>query len=215
MTYKTFSKLTLLEYQELYRINTSDSDEIDKAISSVSVLTGLPRWEVEEMKMTDFNRVSAELATIFSNEYEYGKPSNIITLAGKRYLIQLNPRKLTAGQYIDIQNFIKGNMIENMHKVIASMIVPLNWLGRAGKYDAAGHETIAEEVRKMLFVDINSICVFFSNLWRVSTPVMENYLLQELKKKMSPENYQSLKEMDLRTIMDGFITLPKFQTMKK
>jgi hypothetical protein len=203
MKYTTFSSLTLGQYQQLYAIGKSESDETDKAVECVSVLTGLPRWEVEEMPITDFNKVSAELTTIFS-DFKSDKPKNKIVLGGKKYLVQLNPRKLTAGQYIDIQHFLKGNNIENMHKVIACLVLPLKRFGRVGNYDAKNHEQISEQVRELPFANIHATCVFFLNLWRASTGVMQDYLKSQLKKTLTTSQYQRIAGMDFKKIMDGF-----------
>lgn len=196
MRYTTFSDLTVSQYQELYQINSSDSDEIEKAIGSVSVLTGLPRWDVEELPLPDFNKAASELAIIFSPKLEPGKPQVKIS---DTYTIQLNPRKLTAGQYIDVQTFLKDkDWIKNMDKIIASLSV-----NKKGKYEAKNHEQISEQVREMKFLDIHSTCVFFLSLWKVSMQATETYLKKQLKKKLTKEQYSQLEQMDLAKVMDG------------
>jgi hypothetical protein len=209
MKYTSFSTLTVAQYQELYSVNTSDIDDVEKAISCVSILTGLPRWEVEELPLADFNKVSSELAIIFAVNFEPEKPKEQIKIAGKKYIVQLNPRKITAGQYIDIMHFSKSNMVENLHRVIACLIVPkLSW-GKVGKYNANKHEELSEAVREMRFIDINSICVFFLKLWNVSTKVIQDYLKKELSKisETNPDLKSRLREMDLQKLLDGSILL--------
>ena len=199
MKYTTLTSLTVAQYQELFEINTSKDEDIEKSIASVSVLTGLPRWEVEELPLPEFNKASAELAVIFSAEgIEAPKPNNRI---GEKYIIQCDPRKLKAGQYIDIQHFLKEkDWVKNMDKIVASLVVD-----RKGKYDAKNHSQIADMIKEMKFIEVYAICVFFLNLWQSSTAVIQDYLKKELKMKLMKSQYNEIKEMDFKSALDGFL----------
>lgn len=202
MKYTTLDQLTVGQYQELYRINRGDEDDLDKSISCVSVLTGLTRWEVEDMALTDFNKVAAEINKIFSApQVPVGKPPRSVTIFKKKYHVLYNMRKISAGQYIDLQHFLSGNVVENLHKIIACLLVKREWL-KKDKYDAGNHELISEGVQELNYLQVNNICVFFSKLWASSIKALEPYLLKEMKKKGIP-----LKEMDLHKIMAGY-TMP-------
>jgi len=202
MKYKVFNELTVAEYQELYNINRSDTEEIDKAIQSVAVLTGLASWQVEDLALEDFNKVSREIAVIFSAQVVTAKLRRTFLINGKRFRVIYNPRKLSAGQYIDFQTFLSaGNTIENLHKLIACIIVPYKRFGK-GRYDSENHEKIAEGVQDLNFCQINAVCVFFLELWKLSIRALEPYLLRQLNQK---EMASPWTKADLQKIMDGFL----------
>lgn len=205
---KNLSKLTVGEYQQLYSIHTSKEDEIDKAVLSVSLITGKTRWEVEEMDFKEFSQLTKEIAIIFSPIQE-GKPKTSIKIHKKRYKVILNPRKLSAGQYIDLQHFLKGNLIENLHKIMACLVVPKKAFG-VGKYDGENHELISIGIQDCNFIDVQSTCVFFSQLWSLSTKAITPYLSKELEKKKL-----IVPETTLQTIMDGFLTHPRLRSMRE
>lgn len=198
MKYTTFDKLTVGQYQELYQINRGEDDDLDKSIAFVAVLTGLTRWEVEELPLSDFNKVAKEIGTIFSEQPLNTKLRKSFVLFGKKYRVIYNIRKLTTGQYIDLQHFISGNVIENLHKIIACLIIPVSWWSKE-KYDAENHEIISEGVQDLNFMEVNAICVFFLSLWSNSIKALEPYLLNQIQRKG-----MTLSRTDLQKIMHGY-----------
>lgn len=198
---KSLSNLTVDEYQLLYSIHKADGDDDDKSIQIVSIITGKTRIEVEEMPLVDFRDKKREISVIFSGPAEPAKPKAKIKIYGKTYRVCLNPRKITAGQYIDLQHFLKGNMIENLHKIMACLVVPYKFWGN-GKYDGANHEMIAEGLLNCKFSDIHGTCVFFLMLWSSSIKAIAPFLSREIQKKTGTN---LLSQMDLQSVMDGSI----------
>lgn len=195
---KSFEKLTVGEYQELYRIHRSDDDELDKTVQSIAVLTGKTRWEVEDMDMDLFRSYSKRISVLFSALIEE-RPRKTIKVNGKKYSICLNPRKLTAGQYIDLQHFLKDNNILNLHKILACIITPKKIFGK-GRYDGAKHEEISEGILDCQFIQVHSTCTFFLRLWNLSIKATLPFLEQAIKEKNLTIG------MNLQSIMDGFLT---------
>ena len=205
-----FEKLTVGQYQELYQIHTGSDDDIDKAVASISCITGKPRWEVEEMDLDKFREKSAEVAVLFSPLLEQRKPSTKIKINGKKYRICLNPRKLTAGQYIDLQHFLKdGQIIRDLHKLMACLVTPYSFWSK-GKYDGENHNKVAEGITECNFSDVHATCVFFLDLWNLSIKAITPFLSKELLKKTKNP---LMREMNLQNIMDGY-TMPTPSKMR-
>lgn len=216
MKYSKIDDLTLGQYQELYTIHTSTDDDLDKAIASVAVLTGKTRWEVEEMPLPQFKQMAKEISILFLNPKTSDKTVRRVKVNGKKYAVILDARKLSSGQYIDLQHFLgkkpdgtQMNMIDNMHKIMASLLVPIKF-GMRGKYNGANHEAIAEGVQSLKFMDVQSTCVFFSKLWNRLIENIRGSALKEyrkmIRKSKDPFPVQ-MTETDLLNIMDGF-TMP-------
>lgn len=212
MKYKRFNELTVGEYQEIYSIATGKDDDLDKSIQFVSILTGLTWEQVSDLDIGDFNKVIREIDIIFSNHVIDTEIINTCKVDGKKYNIIHNPRKLKSGQYIDVQTFMKGNVILNMHKLFACLLRRRGWFG-VGKYNGKDHEVISEGVRDMNFITVHATCVFFLSLWNNSIAAIRDYLKEELQ-RTGNQTAQEITEMDLQNIMAGSITQRRYQNLK-
>lgn len=207
----SFERLTVGQFQELYKINRSESSEYEKAISFVSLITGQPRWEVEQMSLRDFKAISKGVLSLFSELPEMPKLNRYIKLGKRWFEIILDPRKLTAGQYMDIQHFLgqKTPVELVMHQIVATLLIPVKRFGpfiRRGKYNGETHADISELVQGLKIMEVNSICVFFLRLWNASIMAMVPYLEKELS-TMNPKNQEKIDLQMLRDIISGY-TMP-------
>ena len=214
MKYTTFDTLTVRQYQQLYAIHTDkETADIDKVIQSVCVLTGLSERGVEQLPVPEFNKISSEIAKIFSKEIK-GDPKTFIQIAGKRHGVIYQPATLSTGQYVEIQTWMQTNVIENLHKIFASIVYEVKGKGifkKRLKYNSDNHPVISEAILDCNFIDVHSSCVFFLKLWRDSIKALEPYLAKELKAKgMNPTQIQTA----LKSYLDGFTMLNGLQTLK-
>lgn len=204
MKYTKIESLTVGQYQDLYKIHTSQDDDIDKAVASISILTGKPRWEVEDMPMPEFKSISREISILFSNPLIKEKVVKSVKVNGKRYAVILDPKKLCAGQYIDLQHFLKQNMVENLHKLMACLLVPVKYGIFKHKYDGENHEKISEGIQNLSYIEVYSTCVFFSKLWNNSIQAIGTYLVKEMNKKLKTKSQpQIVTETDLWNYLGG------------
>jgi len=207
---KTFEKLTLWEYQELYKIHNTkaetDEEILDRAIETLSILEGKSRQEIEDRPYQELLTKSKDVSILFSVAPNLGKPSPYLRIGGQLYKVCLNPRKLTTGQFTDVQGFLKRGRVENLHKVIASIVRPVNgFFRKEGKYDAENHEVIAEELLDVNIMKILAISGFFLRLWNSSIKALVPYLEKQIRERTN------LKETDLQIIMDGYTQLTRLE----
>lgn len=189
---------------------------MDKIIQSVCVLTRLTERGVEELPLSDFNKISSELSVIFKEQaftsLRNAKPKTFIKIGGKRFGIIYRPETLSTGQYVEIQTWMRSNLIENVNKIMASLVYPVKgvwpfWY-KGKKKD---HVKISEQILDCNFIDIHSACVFFSKLWRNSINSLSDYLVKEAKAK-------GMKEEDMKILLGnvsgGFLTPSELQTLR-
>lgn len=218
MKYTTFQTLTVGQYQELYRINRSEDE--DKDINSVSVLTGMTANAIADLPYTKFNDICREVNKIFETvdfakmKKSVTRPKAYIKIGGKRFGIIYDPATLSTGQYISIQTWMRSNLIENLDKIFASLVYPVEgvfpFLYR-GKISDSDHPKIAEQIRDCNFMQVHSACVFFLTLWRNSINSLRDFLTREaVKNGMEPKLIQGL----LKKLSDGFLTPSELQTLK-
>lgn len=217
---KAFENLTVGQYQELYKINTSEMEEEDKIIQSVCVLTGKTEREVDDMFLSEFNRLSSSLADLFNLTDIKVKAPKYIRVGTRIFGINYDVRKLRSAQYIELIHFFKaddrGMWISNMDKIIASIVYPVKKFGPfvlRGKNDSSKHEINAFILQEAKFLDVYGICVFFSTLYKNSIRAIVASLEPELLKKMSRSQLSQLQTI-LATDMDGFTTPSRLRTLK-
>lgn len=205
----TLENITVGQFQELYKVQKSSQDDLDKMTESVSILSGKTVREVEEMLLPEFNNLSQQITKIWEayRNVPERKPSRII----KGYGILYEPGKLTTGQYVTAMHFMKGDVIENMHFLMASITYNI----KTGKHEAEKHPKIASDLQDALFMDVHAACVFFCHLFTRSIQGLESFFLKEMiRSGMKPLKARQY----LRTLLmnlDGFTTLSGLPNLKE
>lgn len=217
MKHTTFETLTVGQYQKLFAIHTGNAEDMDKIIQSVCVLTGLTEEEVDGLPVPEFNKISKEILVIFKEQAfssSKAKPKTFINIGGKQFGVIYNPATLSTGQYIEVQTWMRSNLIENLHKIVASIVYPVKgwWIFKNRlKYNPDIHTKISEQIKDCNFLDVHNACVFFLKLWRNSMIGMKGFLEKELKAKGISQNQV---EILLRHVSDGFLTPNELQTLR-
>jgi hypothetical protein len=85
--------------------------------------------------------------------------------------------RMPVARYIEAKTFGVGNIIPNLHKVMASCVLPMrkNWYGKWKplKYDARKHSEYATDLQDAKFTDVYNCVVFFYPLF---DKLMESFL---------------------------------------
>jgi len=198
--------ITLRQYQSLYAITKSELDEWDRVTESVAVVTGKTSREVEDMPVMEFNTQAKIVTDILTTEIIIAA-KKIIEVNGRSYGILYEPSKLTRGQYVTIQHFLQGDLIDNCHLIMAS----LTYNPKTKKHEAERHNEIAEDFKDVDFAIIYSACVFFCDLFKTFIKSLQDYLVKETK--MNKMEVQKILG-DFSSVMDGFIPQSKLQNLK-
>lgn len=212
----TINEITVGQFQAVYSIQKGTGDELDKITDMVAILTGRTAAEVDDMSLSEFNTVSREIRAMLENPLPEAKPKRIIKANGKEYWIIYEPGKLRAGQYVEYQGWIKGDIIENLHLIMASISYPFYKFGpirKKGKNDSTKHEQVANDFKEAKLIDVYSACVFFCELLKGSIKATEDFLVRELKGKATEtEVRQTI--TDLLAALDGFTPQSRLQSLK-
>lgn len=202
----TLSTLTVGQFQALYAVQKSNQDELDKITDCVAILTGKTSAEVDDMPLSEFNAISAQIRQIFSQPMPEAKAKQIIKANGKEYGITYTPGKLRAGQYVEYQGWIQGDLVDNLHMILASISYPVKkygFLRRKGVNDSSKHEHVANDFKEAKFIDVYGACLFFCELLKGSIKALEGFLVKELKGIKTTKEVKQL-VTDLLNSLDGF-----------
>jgi hypothetical protein len=159
-------KITIEKFQQLFQVSQIEMDELDKAILLVKILSDKSEFEINKMKASDFNKQCAKIKKafdVYNSDLLNQKPKNLIKANGKWYFINLDIKDLNSGRYIEISTYL-GDIIPNLHKIMASMCVPMKWTIKglvADKFDATKHQQYADDMLKADFSVAYHCAVFF------------------------------------------------------
>lgn len=209
-----WNKITVGQFQAIYKLSQDKnmSDE-DKACGIISILYDMTLTQVDELPMSTFTELSKQSVAMLNVEDIPGKPERIIKANGKKYGVIYDPTKLQHRQYVETITY-GDKPIENMHLVMASIVQPVNWLGKWGKNDVNQHADIAENLKQARVMDVYHTCIFFCKLYLNSMEGIKPYLVSEMMK--GGVNQQQGTELLTTSIsiMAGHILPKKSQNLK-
>lgn len=204
-------EITVGQYQELYAIQKSDLDELDKITESVSVLSGKTARELDEMPVVEFNKLASKLNEALSCDLPKTNPKKFIECEKSVYGLYYEPSQLNRGQYVTVLHFMNGDVISNCHLIMAS----ITYNPKTKKHEAEKHTSIAEDIKSAKFIDVYAACVFFCSLLKNSINSLQGFLEKETSRKGVKKEIVRRVLMDLLIVMDGFTQPKGLQTLKE
>jgi hypothetical protein len=178
----SWADITVGQFIDLHSLSKQkDSDELDQAEQAVAIMYGLTGREVEELPMQTFNKLAAHCTKIMTSKIE-GSVKKVIQGGKNKYRVIYNPRKLVHRQFVEVHHF-SNEMMDNIHNIMASIVMPIGKFGIAKKNTAEAHTEIANDLLESSIVDVYHSCVFFCKLYLNSLVHIQGYLVHEMMKK--------------------------------
>lgn len=170
-------KITVGQFQDIYKISNLDIDDLDKNILMVQAITGKSTNEINDMPAKKFKDLSLKLSRMVKNDLskiDDRKPQKFIVVNRRMYQLHYDITRMTSGRYVEAATF-STDPIGNLHKIMATMAVPvgLTWRGvRAKPYDASLHEQIAADMKEADFSVAYHAMVFFYAVFNESMKIL-------------------------------------------
>ena len=214
----TWNELTVWQYQQIYPIVTmpeKDWTNLDVESKLVGIIYNLTDTQVDSLSISQFNNLKSTLG--FLNEQIEGKPVKYTEVNGKRYRFIYDVQQIKAARYIESKVF-STDLIGNLHKLSASMIVPQRrtWYGKwiDTEYDASKHSQYAEDLQGAKFMHVYQSVVFFYQVYRNWIEISKGYLVNQMMDN-GMDTQMALKAVQtLCEILDGSIA-PNLLPTKK
>lgn len=207
--------ITISKFQNLFAISKMDLNELDKSTRLVQCLTGKSEYAIDKMSLKKYNRLCVRLGKVFelqTSSIMNGKPSEIIRVNGHTYKVMLSvtDKEFNAGKYVEVSTFA-NDVINNLHKIMASICVPVKWSWLKFKYIATerSHEGIANDMLDADFSKCYHAAVFFYAVYKKTMSNLQPYLIKEMKTKGATETEAMEALMLSQNILGGF-TMPKW-----
>ena len=174
-----WDKITVEMYQYINEINETDMDQVDKVLFSMAFLVGKSEQEFDKINKYKF----AQLQRQFKQRFEQLNVQGNETERIKDFKFNFDIRKVTLGQFIEVQHFYKNNYLNNLHLIAASF----------STCDKLSHVERADKILKMSLLPV---------LFNVKKFI-------EVIKKLSDEysglfGIEEMEEEELKPLTNGF-----------
>jgi hypothetical protein len=210
--------VTVWQWQQIQNllVKREGLTELDIAVKSLEILTYQTENQIDSLSIKELNEQLKKI-TFITESAPIPKPNDIIKIGKKRYRCIFDIRNIPYSRYLETK-FFGNDIINNLHKIAASMVVPmkLTWRGwKVAKYDATKHEEYAEDLLSASFESVYGSVVFFCQVFSDSIMNLKDYLISDLIKNGMEKLEAEITIMALCNVMDGFTRLPSLPNMKE
>ena len=186
----SWSKVSIGQYEEMCRLH--DAHPEDNAKYIVEML-----YDIEDaynIPLQEFTAMAAGLRAFSARPISEAKltPAASYTVNGKVYNVDISPQNFTAGQYVDLDNYIKAGA--PLSDMLSAVIIPEGHLYNDG-YDMAA---VKADINNLPVTAGFAVLNFFGKWSAASTKTFLRCLTNRMKKgkKIAPEQMEKLeKEM--------------------
>lgn len=176
---------TFLKYSNIQ--SRKWQDPIDLEINILSCFSGLSPQEIEKLKVTELSKYIKRLS--FLNKLPDTKVAAGFICNGKRYKACLTMDEMTAGQFMNFSDILKGvkpeDYLYQMHDLIGAMCIRRTYQMKYPfiKYEYNGYKANSDEFYKHMSIQIAyPYFVFFCKVMDKSLPAIQSYLIKQTKK---------------------------------
>lgn len=210
-------KLTVGQYQQLYAIaKDEDTDELEKSLQSVAILTDKTIEQVEDMPLNEFNQLNRKIVAAINSLRLNTFPISFLKANGKLYQVNYKIGTLRAGQNTEVQGWLRAkDWIDNMDKILASIVVPVKrylWVKLPQRNRSQDHEKVCEDMQAVDFSEAYGCVVFFCKLFAGSMQGIRPYLEREMLKAGKTSHESKTILTDLMKTLDGYTTQKEWQS---
>jgi len=214
----TWKDVTVWQYQQIQNLISKKENltDLDMAVKTLAILTDRTETQIDSLTIKELGNELKKVKFI-TEEMPEPKPRDFIQVGKRRYRCIYDIKKIPYSRYLETK-FFGGDVLNNMHKIGASMILPmkLTWRGwKVVNYDASKHEEYANDLLSAPFEAVYGSIVFFCQVFSDSIKNLAAYFKMELMKSGMTIDQADQTITDLCGTMDGFTKLLSSQNTKK
>lgn len=184
-----WDEITWREYEQLEQILSSDIPSDFKTIHIVSLLTGLSVNQVENMQVTEFQKLLPHIEFLNTepgthyHKFEY-------TINDREYIFKGKIDEITTAMYIDYSAYMKEEN-KDVVKLLSVFFIPKGHDYNDG-YDM---EQVQSDIGDLCWLDVRAMSFFF-RLWLATfMDILKSSLQKTLKKTMKGKTREEKKEI--------------------
>ena len=129
----SYRKLSIAKYDEIKKIMEKDIDDIDKQVELIACLADIDIDKVYNFPLTKYEELVEKASFLLELPKPKNNFPNKLIIGDRKYRIMKNAEKMTAGQYIDLQTYMKNDM--GIAYILTTIIIPEGCEYNDGKYN--------------------------------------------------------------------------------
>lgn len=181
-----YKDLTLEKYIELYELDIHGMEEIDIQSNIIAILSDMTVDEILDLPIPQYKKLAQQTAFLTAQPQVKARKINKIYINGKEYNVLDKIEKMTTGQYIDYQTYLKKNDVKMLPYILSCLIIP-----SGEKY---GDTDTIEQIKQMTVEEALTISNFFMNKSLTLIKGTLRYLEYMMKRKMKKVKEETLKQ---------------------
>lgn len=214
----TWKDVTVWQWIQLQNVllKKEEYTELDIAVKSLAILTNQTENQIDSLMIKDLQK-QLEGIKFITDTLPEPKPVDFIKTPGRRYRCVYDVKNIPYARYLETK-FFGTDIGLNIHKICASMVMPmkLTWRGwKVASYDSTKHEEYAEDLLEAPFEQVYGSIVFFCQVFSDSIKSLAGYFKTESMKAGMTEEEAEKMAQDLCDATDGFIKLRSSLNTKK
>ena len=185
-----YNKLSIGKFMEIQDIDFTGMEEIDIQVSLIAILNDMTEDEVMDLPLNDYKDCVRKLKFLATKPEPKNKVPKAVKLDGKEYTVIKDIKEMTAGQYIDYQNYLTHKDNKYLPHILSCFIIP-----KGEKYGDSNLMEIIEIIKTELPIGIAlTMSAFFLKKWESLTKGTLTYLGLKMKWMMRKEKNQEVKK---------------------
>ena len=197
-----WNKITLGQYQSILPILEEDGNELDKLVRMISKITCKDESEIDGWELQKLH----DYKFLFELDFPKVCPK-MFKANGKWYKFVHEIQRMPAARYIESKTFMQDGLMNNLHNIMASCVVPCEktlWGFNVLKYNAEDHSKYAEDMKEAPFTLVYNACLFFCLVFVNWMKGSQTYLMEVMMEVMTEEQAKEFTQHLINT-SDGLI----------
>ena len=183
----SWKDITIRKVQAIQEIDDT-FNPIERIAYTIAIIEGIPyeevgQWTMEKLKAYDLSWLSEIPKSKFAFSFRFKK---------RYFRLITNAKEIKAHHFIELQEVTKGDIIENLHKIIAILSYRVNFWGKRIEDDYQWKE---ENFLDLPVTDVHNYALFFSAVYPKLLDATLDYLT-EVRKEVETHLDGSLSSTD-------------------
>lgn len=161
MKYNNYNEMPIAVYQQLRSImNDTYTDENDRNIDIIAVMTGKSAPELMKLSIVEFRQEADKLDWLYDKVVP-NKPKKAYCIGGRTCVVEARPYKVSWAQYIDFKNYM-ADLEAHIPELASVFLIPKGCAFNEGYDPAQFHEEVRNELP--ITDALGLLAFFFSKL---------------------------------------------------
>lgn len=178
----TWFDVSIEKFPLIYDIvRDKDIDPIDREIRVISIMSDVPVADIEKIRIDKLKELIKTVNFVF--KMDFPKPVQMFRHNGYRWVVSYDITKISAGDFISISKLTESeeSIMANLPQLVAMFVKPykMNWFKL--KEIEMSYEDRIKNIQSMNVGVVYPLCVFFCKVIEDLHPIMEDYLVNQMK----------------------------------